>query len=237
MTDNNRSSLRTYTPSVPTFARYQYLAKQVRRYSLTRALQYEALANYVLNGDVLDFGGGEKSLYRNLLRCTSYSSINIDPQIEPTWLVSVGSPLPCANDSFDTVLSLNTLEHVFEAQSVLSELHRVLRPGGELVLSVPFLFPVHGHPDDFFRPTPSWYRRALGTCGFSEVDVIPLAWGPFSTASVCSGTPGPAKGARKQWGLLLDLVYAQIVRRRQPLVDVHAQLERYATAFFVRAIK
>lgn len=237
MIDNKQSSLRPLITQVPTFSRYQYLAKQVSRYSLTRALQYEVLENYQLIGDVLDFGGGEKSLYRKMLKCNSYKSINIDPRMEPTWLVSAGATLPCENDSFDTTFSLNTLEHIFDAQSVLSELYRVLKPGGELVLSTPFLFPVHGHPDDFFRPTPSWYRKTLQICGFKEVEVIPLAWGPFSTASVCSGIPGPAKSSRKKCGLILDLIYAQIISRRYPLTDMQARLERYATAFFVRGIK
>ncbi len=142
---NRGSRLRRLLTPAPTFSRYRYLAGKIDRYSVTRLLQYEALENYPLVGDVLDFGGGEKSDYRKLLKCTSYQSVNIDPKIEPTWLVNVGEPLPCETASFDTAISLNTLEHIFDAQSALAELYRVLltgrRVGVVCSLSVPGAWP------------------------------------------------------------------------------------------------
>lgn len=237
MMSDSRSELRQIPTLIPNFKRYLNLVEKIGSSSLTRALQYEVLENYPLLGDVLDFGGGEKSHYRKLIKCASYTSINIDPQIQPTWLAEVGKPIPCNDNEFDVVLSLNTLEHIFEAHSVIDELHRVLKSGGELILSTPFLFPIHGHPDDFFRPTPSWYRHALGACGFRMIEVIPLSWGPFSTASVCSGLPGPAKRVRMQWALMIDLIYHQLRMRNRPVLEIQEQLERFATAFFVHALK
>lgn len=237
MIEKNQRGLCGMQIRVPTFARYKRLASKLNQNSLTRALQFEVLESYPLLGEVLDFGGGESSQYRKLLGDIDYKSVNIDPRINPTWIVQVGESIPCDAESFDTVISMNTLEHVFNAQTVLSELHRVLRPGGELVLSTPFLFPIHGHPDDFFRPTPSWYRQALKECGFRECEIVPLFWGPFSVASTCSGLPGPAKVIRKHLALLIDLLYFQISRWRRPSTVAHAEFDRYASAFFVRAVK
>jgi SAM-dependent methyltransferase len=219
------------------FKRLIYLYRKVSKISLTRALQYELIESYQLNGETLDFGGGENSLYRNLLNCISYKSINIDPTIKPTWLIEVGSGLPCSDQSFDTVISLNTLEHIYKPYPILEEFYRVLKPGGEVLLSTPFLFPIHGHPDDFFRPTPSWYRHALLECGFINIDVHPLSWGPFSTGASCSGLPGPGRLMRRRIALILDYLYCKINKYRRSQLAVKFQLESQATGFFIRAYK
>lgn len=228
MCSENSISRRNLPKFKPTVERFFRLAQSLRKISLTRALQYEILDNYYLNGDVLDFGGGEKSLYRGRLLCNSYTSVNIDPSIFPTWIVSVGGEIPCDKDIFDTVLSLNTLEHMYDPIFGLRECYRVLKPGGDLLLSAPFLYPVHGHPDDFFRPTASWFNKTLEMIGFKNIEVIPLAWGPFSVGAVCSGLPGPAKLTRKIIALFLDLIYQK---------SRSNHMEKYATAFFVKANK
>ena len=226
----------TLSALLPNFQRLRMLTRELRTISLTRALQYEVISKYLLKGDVLDFGGGEKTLYKQRLNCTNYKSINIDPNILPTWISSVGEPFPCQNESFDTVLSMNTLEHIFDPIWEVSEMFRVLLKNGELILSVPFLFPIHGHPDDYFRPTPSWYRQALAQAGFKNVEIIPLSWGPFSVSFTCSGLPGPFKFVRKYWALVLDLIYYNIyIKRKIGTTDEY--LTRFATAFFVRAVK
>lgn len=237
MINSNVTHLRSLPSIFLTYERYMYLLRQLRKYSLTRALQYEILNNYPLKGNVLDFGGGENSLYRDIIKCDDYQSINIDQNINPTWLIGVNEKIPCEDESFDTVISLNTLEHIFDAKSVVSDLCRVLKSGGELILTVPFLFPIHGHPDDFFRPTSSWYVSILHELGFKEVDVRPLSWGPFSTAATCSGLPGPAKLFRKKCALTLDFIYHKLSLKRSSEADVFQQLEKIATGFFVRAIK
>ena len=172
-----------------------------------------------------------------MLRCTSYKSVNIDPNIKPTWVTSVGDKLPCVDQSFDNVLTLNTLEHIFDAKEALLEMYRVLRPSGRLIISTPFLYPIHGHPDDFFRPTPSWYFGALGSCGFRTVEVIPLSWGPFSTAQICSGTPGPGKMLRKNFALTLDLVHYFLKTKTKPVEEKISHFSKFAPALLICARK
>lgn len=61
--------------------------------------------------------------------------------------------LPFASGSFDVVLCTEVMEHVPNPARLLSEVNRVLRPGGHLVLTTPFLVPIHEAPYDFFRYT------------------------------------------------------------------------------------
>ena len=221
----------------PDISRYRRLSKRIKRMSLTRALQYEALGRQPPRGKVLDVGGGEFVGYRELLICEEYKSINIDPKAGATWTINIDQRFPCPDESFDSILSMNTLEHVFNTDFLLAEMYRVLKPSGTLVAAVPFLYPIHAHPDDFFRPTPSWFFKSLGLVGFQSVVVNPLVWGPFSTGVVCSGAPGPFKLLRRRLAMLMDIFYLGI--RKGDLDDAAAPsfLHKQATAFFVTAEK
>lgn len=224
-------------PALANFTRYKKLFLQGAGHSVTRALQYELLGAKVFSGQILDFGGGENAKYRALLPKTACDSINIDPAIKPTWTVSIGAPFPCPQNHYDFVVSLNTIEHIFDAKFVLSEIHAALKPGGAFVCSIPFLYPVHGHPDDYFRPTASWWHAALSELGFEDIHITPLIWGPFSTGAICSGLPGPFKGARKHAALLLDLLYARLrFGRRKPEKEPQ-DLYNHALGYFIEARK
>jgi len=187
-------------------------------------------------GRILDVGGGDQADYLSLIKFDHYDSINIDPAIAPTWVVNVGEEFPLDSETYDAVLSMNTLEHVFDPNFVIGEMYRVLRPGGELVISTPFLYPIHGHPDDFFRPTPSWYQQTLERTGFHRAEIVALAWGPRSTRLTCAGSGRFGSGLQKQYALLFDLFDAKMRNLvHRPLGAAYWQ--RLATAFFVRARK
>ena len=201
-------------PLKPTWRRLRALFNDDEDLSLLRALEYELLANSRFSGRVLDFGGGTKASYRERMRlwmsgCT-YESANIDPSIAPTHLITSDQPLPIHDDCFDAIVTLNTLEHIYEIEKVLRELLRVLKPGGAFTATVPFLFRIHGHPDDFLRATPSWWGKTLTRVGYRNVVITPLLWGPMSTALGVAGIAGPLKRLRMYAALLLDLLYARL---------------------------
>lgn len=221
----------------PTFPLFKSLINNLAKVSLTRALQNYIIQNYNFHGDLLDFGGGEKSQYRSFIQCKTYSSINIDPEINPTWVIDDDEKFPCKNNIFDHIFSFNTLEHVYNAQEKLAEFYRVLKPGGDILISTPFLYPIHGHPDDFFRPSPSWYHMTLKKYGFKNIHVIPLFWGPFSTGLIASGIPGPLKNIRKYIALLMDYFYVFVQRLKYTNQEIENKSMPFSTAFVVQAIK
>jgi len=55
------------------------------------------------------------------------------------------------SDSVDFVTTVSVLEHVRYPQRVMSEIFRILKPGGIVYVNVPFIFPYHADPDDFYR--------------------------------------------------------------------------------------
>jgi SAM-dependent methyltransferase len=73
-------------------------------------------------------------------------------------------PLPDAG--FDSMLYSPVLEHVFTPETFLHEINRVLRPGGRLLLAVPFMWDEHEQPHDFGRYSSFGLRALLMRCGF-----------------------------------------------------------------------
>jgi SAM-dependent methyltransferase len=105
-----------------------------------------------VKGLVLDVGCGrrpyEKTFFAGASRYigTDYLSDRSRPDV-----VSSALDVPFSDNTFDTVVSTEVLEHVPEPLRALKEMHRVLKPGGHLVLSTPMYCPRHEVPYDFFR--------------------------------------------------------------------------------------
>lgn len=102
-------------------------------------------------GDILDYGAGTAK-YRSILEedSKSYTTFDMDDSVD---VDVVGDVLdaPFEEESFDTVVSTQVLEHVEKPWVMVSEIYRILRTGGVCVLSAPFIVPYHAHPNDFFR--------------------------------------------------------------------------------------
>ena len=74
---------------------------------------------------------------------------------------SVTDMAPVPGGSYDTVLCSEVLEHVADPAAALAEIRRVLKPGGQLVLTVPFLGRLHEEPHDYYRFTRHGLRTLL----------------------------------------------------------------------------
>jgi len=203
-----------HSPLKPTWKRYLKIFFKNSDISIYRALEYEALSNLSFSGRILDFGGGEKAHYAPDLKSWIaegvYESANISAAMEPTYLVKPGEALPLAENEFDMVVSVNTLEHVYELNEALQEIMRVLKPGGRIVLAVPFLFRVHGCPDDYNRPTASWWRESLSILGVKNLRITPLVWDVMTTGLSVTEGAGPFKRLRRVLVPLYGLLYGWI---------------------------
>ncbi len=148
------------------------------------------------DGTLLDVGGSEGP-YRELFSPTvdqyvgrEYPAAILDKQPD-LWkiknlvrLVQVfgdGARLPVRDGSVDTVLSTEVLEHVPDPRSFVQEMARVLKPGGKLLLTVPFIQPLHELPSDYYRFTPSSLRTFAETVGLEVESITPR--GKFASAN------------------------------------------------------
>jgi SAM-dependent methyltransferase len=171
------------TPKLPSFKRWFTLLKNYPKCSCLRAMEYEAMDDLILSGNGLDFGGGKNARYlKHLHGKFNLDSVNIDQKINPTFLTKPGEAFPSKDSQYDFVISLNTLEHIYNANFVLKEIQRVLKPKGIAYIFVPFMLRIHAHPDDFFRATPSWWIESYKAAGFKSAKITPLVWGKRITA-------------------------------------------------------
>lgn len=119
----------------------------------------------------LDLGCGQRPWHALFGRARCLG-VDISTEGARPDLLAGGHALPFAAGQFDLVFSSQVLEHVPDDAAVLAECARVLRTGGELVLSVPFYWPLHEEPHDHRRFTSHGLQRALPAAGFEVVDIM-----------------------------------------------------------------
>ncbi len=82
-----------------------------------------------------------------------------------------GKTLPFPDQNFDHVLCVEVLEHVPHSPTFLQEIHRVLKPQGELILTVPWSARVHHIPHDYYRFTRYGLIVLLSSAGFDHIEI------------------------------------------------------------------
>jgi len=126
---------------------------------------------------VLDAGAGE-GRYRKFFSRHDYCAADLavgDPEWDYSGLAVVTdlSRLPFSEDTFDAVLSTQTLEHLAEPAAFLADAARVLRPGGRLYLTAPQCFRLHQAPHDYYRYTTFGLRYLVTGAGLSIESIEP----------------------------------------------------------------
>jgi SAM-dependent methyltransferase len=177
---------------------------------------------------VLDAGAGEAP-YRPLFAHCDYVTQDwpgtVHEGARAADVIADLHELPVDDGSFDAVVCTEVLEHVAEPARVLDELARVLRPGGSVLITVPFVGGLHEEPHDHYRYTSHGLRGLLGRAGFTDVEVEPLTgyWGTLSHVlrhATLSTTPigrAPRPLARVVNGAMF--VLSELLRRIAPALD------------------
>lgn len=142
-----------------------------------------------LSGTLLDIGCGCKPYEPLVLsppgRVTRYIGLDLKQSgCEPPDLEWDGVTIPLDDCAVDCAMATEVLEHCPEPGGVLAEACRVLKPGGVLFLTVPFLWPPHCVPYDEYRYTPFSLERHLCKAGFVGIDLRPLGGWDASLAQM-----------------------------------------------------
>jgi SAM-dependent methyltransferase len=101
----------------------------------------------------------------------SIETFDIDPMSGCTYIGDIcrhNAAIPDAR--FDMVVCTEVLEHTLQPFDAVREIHRVLKPGGQLFLSVPFNFRIHGPLPDCWRFTEHGLRAILGAFKIAELE-------------------------------------------------------------------
>ena len=131
------------------------------------------------HGELLDMGCGRKPFAPLFAgRITRYwgTDLSVSPYLGHARLDAFAraEAQPFRDASFDTVMGLSMLTYLPEPVRMLHEAHRLLRPGGVLILEFTQMVPLHDEPYDFFRFTRYGAEYLLQQAGFEAVAYIPI---------------------------------------------------------------
>lgn len=141
-----------------------------------------------LRGSVLDVGCADQKLRRLLPADCGYIGLDYY-QTAAGWygtrpqIFGDAQCLPILANSMDSVLLLDVLEHLPKPEDCINEIRRVLKPGGKLILQVPFVYPIHDAPLDFQRWTIYGLRELARKTRFAVDEEVPLG-NPLESAAL-----------------------------------------------------
>lgn len=126
-----------------------------------------------VSGKTLDVGCGTKP-YQKYFASSEYVGLEIETQtnnqIKQADVYYDGKFFPFEKAEFDSVLSNQVLEHVFNPTEFLSEVNRILKVGGNFLISVPFVWDEHEQPYDYARYSSFGLKFLLEQHGFEIVE-------------------------------------------------------------------
>jgi SAM-dependent methyltransferase len=144
---------------------------------LTRNRLLKGIAGFapVLTGKLMDFGCGSKP-YRSLFQVTEYIGVDFENPGHPHLNEQIdifydGKHIPFVDETFDSIFCSEVFEHVFNLDEVLEELNRVLKPGGQILVTCPFAICEHEAPNDFARYSSFGLKHLFGKHGFETVEL------------------------------------------------------------------
>lgn len=146
--------------------------------------------------------------------------------------------LPIRNNSLDGLISVAVLEHVPRPEEHIAQMQRVLKPGGRLLLYVPFLLGYHAAPDDFHRWTTSGLRELL-----RPFEILRLQVGAGPTSALLWQLQewlalALSLGSRWLYRLLLPLTWVlSPLKYLDLLLQYHPEAYRVASALVAEARK
>jgi SAM-dependent methyltransferase len=176
------------------------------RTALLKAVQKSL---HEFSGTLLDVGCG-KMPYREMIcqnnpKVERYIGLDLaESSIHNTSVADLhwdGKTIPLTDESVSSAMATEVLEHVFDPQETLSEIFRVLQPGGTFFFTVPFIWPLHEVPYDAYRYTPFALKYHLEKAGFEGIFIHPLGGWHASLAQMLGlwVTESGLTGRKKKW--------------------------------------
>jgi SAM-dependent methyltransferase len=152
-----------------------FLALFTNPFYFSRRGLYHGILEYghFITGKTLDVGCGQRP-YEHLVASSKYIGLEIDTpaarKINKADIYYKGKRFPFRKGSFDSVIINEVFEHVFNPDEFLQEVNRVLKQGGRLLITVPFVWDEHEQPHDYARYSSFGLAWILSKNGFKILD-------------------------------------------------------------------
>ena len=153
------------------------MARETKNILINRIMErnLRELAAKYLHGRLVDIGCGIKP-YRELVAPFVSEHVGVDHASSPhdrsnVDLTGTAYAIPAPDNSFDSALCTEVLEHLEEPEAAIRECHRLLKPGGVAIYSVPFIWHLHEEPRDFFRYSKYGLQYLFEKSGFEILEL------------------------------------------------------------------
>ncbi len=130
----------------------------------------------LIRGLVIDLGCGTAPYKEEIQHyCKNYVGVDWKNSFHDSSDVDIfadlNESLPLKDGCADTVVSFQTIEHLTNPWRLVSECRRILKPGGRVFITSPFMWGVHEAPHDYFRFTRHGLSEMLKKVGFVQIDI------------------------------------------------------------------
>lgn len=209
---------------------------------------FKEILSIVKGGVVLDAGAGElrfKPFFEDSIYISQEHTAGIRLKgmeaAEYDFVSPLDEKVPLKDDCVDGIISNSVLEHIRYPEKFIAEAFRVLKPGGKIFISVPFVILEHEAPFDFQRPTRYGLKRWLEDVGFTKIKIKPSSTCTYGTIA-CLGQAlvydilQTNKNPRNMfWGLLRSKNgYLKVIRKFHKFV--FAGIAWYSVILFNRLL-
>lgn len=146
-----------------------------------------------VKGRLIDLGCGRVPLYATYkdrvssITCVDWgNSMHPNPHLDQEQ--DLNRPIACPDGSFDTIILSDVLEHIRRPEELVREMHRILAPGGKVLMNVPFYYGLHEQPFDYYRYTRYALRSMAEDAGFQVVELQAIGGVPEIMADLFAKT-------------------------------------------------
>ena len=184
-----------------------------------------------ISGIIIDLGGGFKPSYERFwqIKPEKFIRVDINKSVQPDVLADLNGPLPFADNFADAVFLFSVIYILKDPGKTLLEIHRILKPGGKLFITSPFIFNEAKEPNDYWRFTSEGLEKILKEAGFSKSLIKPV--GERFSSAVYLISPfllfRPVKFVFYCLALIFDKLITKKLKLKQPS----------PIGYFVEAIK
>jgi SAM-dependent methyltransferase len=149
--------------------------------SIYRILMNECLKLWreEIRGTVLDLACGQEPSYRRILDLKNSEKVRLvgidyNPALRPTIVANLIHSIPFKDATADVAIVSGFLHISPDPKESLKEVKRILKPGGCLILTVPFVFQYTPEPTDYWRFTEEGLSWLLYNAGFTDFEIVPV---------------------------------------------------------------
>jgi SAM-dependent methyltransferase len=156
-------------------------------------------------------------------------------------VADLNKPLEFGDETYDTIILSDVLEHIQEPKNLMSEISRILDNGGVLLLNVPFLYPIHEEPFDYYRYTRFSLERMCEGVGLEVIEISPIAGLPEILIDIMSKSAllafGRLPSLRSRLAALIQLTGAWLMKLRPFIYASRRSAQRYPLGYALIAVK